>query len=174
MPLIVIQQRSLKLEAPSPINGNYLGHSPEGLLVYLSPSQELPTDARLAIATDVIGTSMHTARCEAIDQETQAGIETGVNFMGHVFDADEAAQRHVTGAVVTAQVAIGMGQPFQTEWITKHNAIVLLNAEQLFALGIALASHVSSHKLEGRRRKNAVAQAMISEYNGSNGGTSNG
>lgn len=172
MPLIVIQHSAIVAlnTLPLPINGNYLGHSPEGLPVYLSPSQELPANARLAIATDVIGTSMHTARCEAIDQETQTAINAGVSFMGHVFDADEAAQRNVAGAVVTAQVALASNQPFQTEWITQHNAIVVLTAEHLFALGVALASHVSSHKLDGRRRKNAVAQAMINEYNGGSNG----
>ncbi len=164
MPLIVIQHTHT-LEAPPPINGNYLGHNPQGLPVYLSTALDLPAESRLASTADVIGTSLHVARCEAIDRDTQTAIGAGITFMGHVFDADEAAQRHVTGAVVTAQVAIGMGQPFQTEWITKHNAIVLLSAEQLFALGIALASHVSSHKLDGRRRKNAVPQAMIDEYN---------
>lgn len=171
MPLIVTQRStSNTLETPLPINGNYLGHSPEGLPVYLSATQELPIDARLATPADVVGTTMHTARCEAIDQETQTAINVGVSFMGHGFDADEAAQRNVTGAVVTAQVALANGQPFQTEWITQHNAIVVLTAEHLFALGVALASHVSSHKLDGRRRKNAVAQAMINEYNGGSNG----
>lgn len=171
MPLIVIQHSAIAaLDTPLPINGNYLGHSPEGLPVYLSPSQELPINARLATTSDVVGTSMHTARCEAIDQEIQTAINAGVSFMGHVFDADEAAQRNVTGAVVTAQVALASNQAFQTEWITQHNAIVVLTAEHLFALGVALASHVSSHKLEGRRRKNTVAQAMINEYNGGSNG----
>lgn len=171
MPLIVIQRSTTNtLDIPLPINGNYLGHSSEGLPVYLNTAQELPIDARLATTSDVVGTSMHTARCEAIDQETQVAIHAGVSFMGHVFDADEAAQRNVTGAVVTAQVALANNQPFQTEWITKHNAIVVLTAEHLFALGVALASHVSSHKLDGRRRKNAVAQAMINEYNGGSNG----
>lgn len=170
MPLIVIQQTNTPA-TPQPIDGIYLGHSSEGLPVYLSATQNLAAETRLATAADLVGTNMHTARCEAIDQETQAAIRAGVSFMGHVFDADEAAQRNVTGAVVTAQVALNSNQAFQTEWITQHNAIVVLTAEQLFALGVALASHVSTHKLEGRRRKNAVAQAMINEYNtgGSNG-----
>jgi hypothetical protein len=172
MPLIVIQRSVITLGAPPPsINGNYLGHNLEGLPIYLSTALDLPLESRLATPADVIGTSLHTARCEAIDRETQASIDAGVTFMGHVFDADDAAQRHVTGTVVTAQVAIGLGQAFQTEWITKHNAIVTLTAEQLFALGIALASHVSNYKLEGRRRKNAVAQTMISEYNGGTSAT---
>lgn len=81
-----------------------------------------------------------TQRWEAI-KKIRSQKESGTFFHNNVeYDVD---QIHIPGATQLALLSKASGEPFSINWTTASNSVVTLNADQMVALGTALASYVS-------------------------------
>lgn len=63
----------------------------------------------------------------------------GFTWDGSVFDSDAISQQRIAGAVQLAQ----MNPAFTTAWTLKDNTTRTLNAQDMFAVGLALGDHIA-------------------------------
>ena len=68
------------------------------------------------------------------------------------FDADEASQQRIAGAVQMAQLAIASGQDagWSITWTLADNTAATLTAAQMIGVGLALAARTSAIHAKGR------------------------
>lgn len=63
----------------------------------------------------------------------------GFTWDGCVFDSDAISQQRIAGAVQLAQ----MNPAFTTVWTLADNTLRTLNAQDMFAVGLALGAHIA-------------------------------
>lgn len=83
----------------------------------------------------------------------------GFTWDGSVFDSDAISQQRIAGAVQLAQ----MNPAFTTVWTLADNTTRTLNAQDMFAVGLALGAHVSgvfSHGMALRAQIDASTTAQ--------------
>lgn len=100
---------------------------------------------------------------EMVNQERERRKSAGFEFMGYMFDSDQAALQNITGGGSLAGFAMGAGaaagnmmwhggvDPFV--WITKDNQIIEMDAPSAFGLAQAAAAHISQVTMSARRLK---------------------
>ncbi len=64
----------------------------------------------------------------------------GFTWDGSVFDSDAISQQRIAGAIQLAQ----MNPAFEVVWTLANNTMRTLTAQDMFAVGLALGSHVST------------------------------
>lgn len=89
-----------------------------------------------------------------IKNERDAAEYGGFLFLDLTFDSDITSQTRII-------VASDLGIPI--EWTLKSNEVVLLNVEQLKALKLALAQHISSCHERGRLARKLIYEAETIE-----------
>lgn len=67
----------------------------------------------------------------------------GFEFQGKVYDSGQASVQRITTAAQAASAAAATGTPFIRDWTLKDNSTVILDAENMVGLFIALDAHVS-------------------------------
>lgn len=83
-----------------------------------------------------------------------------------VFDSDPASQTKIIGASVAAQKALHEGSTFSRTWTTADDGSVLLDAEQMLAVGMALMDHVDAVHQTARTLRVLIDQAETMEQLG--------
>jgi len=68
----------------------------------------------------------------------------GVDVLGVRIDTSREARNNLTGAVVTAQLAVAAGQAFDVKWKGMDGAFVTLSAADMGSLVVAVATHVAN------------------------------
>lgn len=83
----------------------------------------------------------------------------GFAWDGSVFDSDPQSQLRLQGAVQLAQMSSASNTPFSIEWTLKDNTVRTLSGNDMIAVGLALAGHITGvHELY-RDLKNEVDMA---------------
>ena len=84
------------------------------------------------------------------------------------FDADEASQQRIAGAVQMAQLAIASGQDvgWSITWTLADNTAATLTAAQMIGVGLALAARTSAIHAKGRDLRAQIdAAGSLDELN---------
>ena len=84
------------------------------------------------------------------------------------FDADEASQQRIAGAVQMAQLAIASGQDagWSIIWTLADNTAATLTAAQMIGVGLALAARTSAIHAKGRDLRAQIdAAGSLDELN---------
>lgn len=105
---------------------------------------------------DEIKADRWTAIKAARDAAEAAGFDTPFGR----FDSDPASQGKIIGAVTAAQLALGVGAPWQIDWTLQDNTVVRLDAPAMIAVGQALMVHVDAVHERGRTLREAIDAAQ--------------
>ena len=94
-----------------------------------------------------------------IKANRDAAEHGGFTWDGSVFDSDVLSQQRITGAVTLAQ----MSPAFTTVWTLKDNSTRTLSAADMFAVGVALGTHVSTQFLQGQLLRAQIDEAATAQ-----------
>lgn len=94
-----------------------------------------------------------------IKANRDAAEHGGFEWDGSVFDSDALSQQRITGAVTLAQ----MSPAFTTVWTLKDNSTRTLSAADMFAVGVALGTHVSTQFLQGQLLRAQIDEAATAQ-----------
>ena len=94
-----------------------------------------------------------------IKANRDAAEHGGFTWDGSVFDSDALSQQRITGAVTLAQ----MLPAFTTVWTLKDNSTRTLSAADMFAVGVALGTHVSTQFLQGQLLRAQIDEAATAQ-----------
>lgn len=89
-----------------------------------------------------------------IKANRDAAEHGGFTWDGSVFDSDVLSQQRITGAVTLAQ----MSPAFTTVWTLKDNSTRTLNSQDMFAVGVALGTHVSTQFAHGQELRTQIEE----------------
>ena len=79
------------------------------------------------------------------------------------FDSDADSRARIVGAVTAAKIAKDEGQPFSVEWTLADNTAVMLDADQVIAVGFAMLTHITSTHEKGRVLRAQIEAAQTAE-----------
>ena len=83
------------------------------------------------------------ANWERVKVKRDAVIDGGAMTPIGMVDSDALSRTNIIGAVVGAQIAKSVAQPFSIEWTAQDNSIHSLNADGMIGLGLAVLAHTS-------------------------------
>ena len=89
-----------------------------------------------------------------IKANRDAAEHWGFTWDGSVFDSDALSQQRITGAVTLAQ----MSSVFTTVWTLANNTTRTLNSQDMFAVGVALGTHVSTQFAHGQELRTQIEE----------------
>jgi len=92
----------------------------------------------------------------AITAERDRLEAAGFPYRGKVFDSDPRSVQRITSAALAAQSAKAGAQPLEIEWAAADNSLVLLDADGLLGMPVALASYAAALHATARERKTAI------------------
>jgi hypothetical protein len=88
---------------------------------------------------------------------------SGFRYLDKWFDSDTAARRNISDAVQIASLAAN----YTVEWTLADDSSILLNAEQVKGMGIALGTHVNqNHQISKNLRSQIMAATTLQEVEG--------
>lgn len=87
---------------------------------------------------------------ERIKRDRDAHEHGGFDTPLGRFDSDLTSQSKIIGAVSVAQMALASSQAFSIEWTLQDNSTVVLDAESMISVGLALMAHVDATHQTGR------------------------
>lgn len=114
------------------------------------------------ILTDQSG-SLEAAQDRAWERMKRARTKAELsNFEcdGNIYDADK---EHISGGVLVAKIASDAGLPFSSEFTLANNSVIVLDAGQMIAVGMALTAHVEAAYARGRQKRTAIYAATSVE-----------
>jgi len=123
--------------------GKRIAQGPDGRPILVDPRDLMTLDDHRAI------------QIRQINVAREAALIAGFAHGGHVYDSDAKSIQRIAGAVVLAMADAS----YTTDWITKDNAIVSLDAVAVIALGQAAAAHESGIVFRARQLKDQVLAA---------------
>jgi hypothetical protein len=94
-----------------------------------------------------------------IKANRDAAEHGGFTWDGSVFDSDALSQQRITGAVTLAQ----MSPAFTTVWTLANNSTRTLSAADMFAVGMALGTHVATQFLQGQLLREQIDDAATAQ-----------
>lgn len=94
-----------------------------------------------------------------IKANRDAAEHGGFEWDGSVFDSDVLSQQRITGAVTLAQ----MSPAFTTVWTLADNSTRALSAADMFAVGMALGTHVATQFLQGQLLRAQIEESVTKE-----------
>ena len=77
-----------------------------------------------------------------VERLRDAAIHDGCETPSGRVDSDDASIRNILGSVQTASLAKMAGQLFSIDWRMADNEIVILDADEMIAMGVAVMAHV--------------------------------
>lgn len=83
--------------------------------------------------------------------------------LNYVFDGDALSQTKIQGAVQLASLSLMAGGSFQIDWTLADNAVVILSAQDMIAVGQALAVKIQSVYNTARQLRQQIDQAQTKE-----------
>ena len=81
------------------------------------------------------------AQVNALRNEKEAA---GFQYLSKVFDSDERSAARIFGAVLSAQTAAALGQPFTVDWTVQDNSAVTLDGPAVIGMSTAIAQHAAA------------------------------
>lgn len=99
---------------------------------------------------------------EQVNSKRDELEESGFIYMGKLIDSDSRSVQRISTAVQAAQIAITINTPFQLDWMCADNTILILTAEQLLGMPVALATHANAIHIYGRSVKDIINNATTS------------
>lgn len=84
------------------------------------------------------------ALIERIEIERENHIAAGAPTPSGVVDSDDRSIRNILGRVVMATTALNAGEAFEKPFRLKNNADIIVNAEQMIAIGVAAGEFVDA------------------------------
>lgn len=87
-----------------------------------------------------------------IDRDRDEALNAGFEWNGMMFDSDDKSIQRIN-AIATLLL---IDPDFETDYITKDNAIIHLNPPDIKELALAAADHESRHVFEARRLKDSL------------------
>lgn len=87
---------------------------------------------------------------ERIKRARDAHEHGGFDTTHGRFDSDPTSQSKIIGAVSVAQMALASSQTFAIEWTLQDNSTVVLDAQNVIDVGLALMAHVDLTHQTGR------------------------
>ena len=106
---------------------------------------------------------LRAAHWAHIKQARSQAEYAGFTWDGSVFDSDALSQNRITGAVLLAQIALGMGVPFTKDWILADNTVRTLDATEMLQVGLALGMHVAAQFSKGQELREQIALASVEQ-----------
>lgn len=76
-----------------------------------------------------------------------------------VVDSDDDSRANVSGAALAALIAKTTAQPFAMDWTMADNGVVTLDADEMIALGMAVAAHVNAAHERARVLRSEIEAA---------------
>lgn len=76
-----------------------------------------------------------------IKQRRDQAESEGFPYLGARFDSDSRSVQRITVAVLAAQRALAIGEPYQVKWTAADDSSVMLTAEQMVNMPMALAAY---------------------------------
>lgn len=91
----------------------------------------------------------------------------GFDWSGHRFDSDAISQQRIGNACLKAVVSQSTGLPFEQEWTLADNTVLYgITAEQMLAIGMAMAAHIGQAHARSRELQAQIKLAQsIDELN---------
>lgn len=100
------------------------------------------------------------AKWEAI-KLARAAHETGTfQWNGHTIDADMA---RLNGAATSVMIAQAAGYTYSDVWTLADNTTIPVTGQDIFAMGLALAAHVSACHAQGRALRQLIYSRTTKE-----------
>lgn len=93
------------------------------------------------------------------DQKEQAGLP----YMGKILDSDALSIQRITTAVQAAQMAVSLQQEFSVNWTTQDNSILVMTAQDVLAIPLALAKYSDSLHAKARSLREKIDKAATQE-----------
>lgn len=110
----------------------------------------------------VDGRTMEQVRLERRKSINEARDRLEFSFFtwdGSVFDADEKSQARLQGAFQLANLSLFALQPYSVDWTLANNTVRTLSANDMVAVGQALAAHVLAAHSTARTLKTEIDAA---------------
>lgn len=127
----------------------------EGRAVIAIPEQVYEQGLSLDTALDDIRTALW-AKTRAIRDRI---VVNGASTPFGPIDSDIQSRTNIVGAVVSAQIFKASGDPFEMTWTMADNSTVDLDADDMIALGVAVASHVNTAHAHARTLRDTIGAA---------------
>ncbi len=99
------------------------------------------------------------AKWSAIKAERDRRETTGFSYMGKILDSDPRSVQRITGAVQAAQKAIADGADFSIDWTCANNTVLTMNAAQMMAAPVALATYANALHQTARALRDTIYHA---------------
>lgn len=129
---------------------------------YIEMFDRRPTEKHIAQADGTWSYPLELAKAEKWqeikvlrDQREQEGLP----YMGKVLDSDALSVQRLTTAVQAAQLAISQNQEFTINWTTKDNSVLVMIAQDVCGIPLALAQYSDSLHAKARSLKEQIAKA---------------
>lgn len=90
-----------------------------------------------------------------IDQHRDAALGSGIDLDGVIFDSDQKSIQRIS-ALATLSL---MDPEFTTQYITRDNEVITLDASGIARLGVAAATHEATQVFKARSLKDQVIDA---------------
>lgn len=90
--------------------------------------------------------------------------QSGFDYLGKRLDSDQVSVARITVVVQAAQVAIAAGQPFEVTWTAQDNSHLVMDAQQVVGMPIALATNANTlHQRAAQLKAQIDAATTIAE-----------
>ena len=93
-------------------------------------------------------------------------IESGIEYMNHVWDSDETSRNNLMGAVLGVSSGVLLPDSengYVIKWRTSDNQDIDLTAEQLIGLSTAMLNHVNTSYIKSWKKKSLISSCNTVE-----------
>lgn len=125
---------------------------PEGM-VYFRCSQESFASGGATVE------EVATVIADRVRTQREAHINGGAMTPAGLADSNEVSRSNIAGAALAAVIAKGAGSSFSVTWTMADNSAVILNADQMIAMGLAVVQHVDGCHAHARNLKAQIESA---------------
>jgi hypothetical protein len=135
---------------------------PTGRYASIVPALDDTADRPLRIYTTMPYSAEEAAEMvwREIKQHRLVVLAIGAPTPSGLADCDDAARINVAGGVQMATIAKMNQQPFEVPWTMRDNSVVMLTADAMIAMGLAVGQHTSRVFGYSQYLRNAVADLV--------------